>query len=135
MTVATFGKLYAACFVTFFALDLLWLGVVAKGFYQAQLGHLTREQVQWPAALAFYVIYLAAVVALCVWPAVAERSLVGALWRGAVFGLAAYAAFDLTSLALLKDFPSTVVWVDLAWGTVLTATVSAAGFKASAFVT
>jgi uncharacterized membrane protein len=131
---AAFLKLYAACFVTFFALDLLWLGVVAKNFYQAQLGHLTREQVQWPAALMFYLIYLAAVVALCVLPAVEQRSLVGAVWRGALFGIAAYAAFDLTSLALLKDFPSTVVYVDLAWGTVLTATVSAAGFKASQFV-
>lgn len=131
---AAFLKLYAACFVTFFALDLLWLGVVAKNFYQAQLGHLTREQVQWPAALMFYLIYLAAVVALCVLPAVEQRSLVGAVWRGALFGIAAYSAFDLTSLALLKDFPSTVVYVDLAWGTVLTATVSAAGFKASQFV-
>jgi uncharacterized membrane protein len=65
---------------------------------------------------------------------VEQRSLVGAVWRGALFGIAAYAAFDLTSLALLKDFPSTVVYVDLAWGTVLTATVSAAGFKASQFV-
>ncbi len=131
---ATFLKLYAACFVTFFALDLLWLGVVAKGFYQEQLGHLTRDQVQWPAAIAFYLIYLVAVVALCVLPAVEQRSLVGALWRGALFGVAAYAAFDLTSLALLKDFPAKVVFVDLAWGTVLTASVSAAGFKASQFV-
>ena len=53
---------------------------------------------------------------------------------GALFGLAAYAAFDLTSLALLKDFPSGVVLVDLAWGTVLTASVSAAGFKAAGWL-
>ena len=121
-------KVYAACFTAFFALDLLWLGVVAKGFYQKHLGHLMREDVQWPAALAFYLIYLAAIVILCVLPALEKQSLGRAVALGAVFGLAAYAAFDLTSLALLKGFPVPAVMVDLVWGTVLTASVSAAGY-------
>ena len=124
-------KVYVASLLVFFALDLTWLGVVAKGFYNAQLGHLTRPDVQWPAALLFYLIYVVAIVVLCVAPAVEKQSLGRALALGAVFGLAAYAAFDLTSLALLKDFPSKVVWVDLAWGTVLTASVSAAGYVAA----
>ncbi len=123
-------KLYAACVAVFLALDLTWLGVVARGFYQAQLGHLMRPNVIWPAALLFYLIYVAAIVILCVLPAVEKQSLGRAAFLGAVFGLAAYAAFDLTSLALLKDFPVKAVVVDLAWGTVLTAAVSAAGFLA-----
>jgi len=117
--------IYLASLAAFFALDLLWLGVVAKGFYQAQLGHLMRPDVQWPAALLFYV---GAIVILCVLPAAEKQSLGRALALGAVFGLAAYAAFDLTSLALLKDFPMKAVVVDLTWGTVLTACVSAAGY-------
>ena len=120
--------IYLASLGAFFALDLLWLGVVAKGFYQAQLGHLMRPDVQWPAALLFYLIYVAAIVILCVLPAAEKQSLGRALALGAVFGLAAYAAFDLTSLALLKDFPMQAVLVDLTWGTVLTACVSAAGY-------
>ncbi len=131
MSLALHAKLFVACLLVFFALDLTWLGVVAKGFYNGQLGHLMRANVLWPAALLFYVIYVAAIVVLCVEPAVAKQSLARALWLGAVFGLAAYAAFDLTSLALLKDFPAKVVVVDLAWGTVLTACVSAAGYLAA----
>jgi uncharacterized membrane protein len=131
VTLGTHLKVYAACIVVFFALDLTWLGVVAKGFYNAQMGHLLRPDVQWGAALLFYLLYVAAIVVLCVAPAVEKQSLGRALALGAVFGLAAYAAFDLTSLAQLKDFPTRVVYVDLAWGTVLTASVSAAGYLAA----
>lgn len=128
---AYYIKLYAACTAVFFALDIVWLGFVAKGFYQKQMGHLLADNTRWGAAIAFYLIYVAAIVVLCVLPAVEKQSLVRALALGAVFGLAAYAAFDLTSLALLKGFPSGVVPVDLAWGVVLTASVSAAGFYAA----
>lgn len=128
MSFASHLRIYAACVAVFFALDLLWLGVVAKGFYRAQMGHLLRPDVRWGAALSFYLIYVAAIVVLCVAPAVEKQSIGRALALGALFGLAAYAAFDLTSLALLKEFPVKVVFVDLAWGMVLTAAVSAAGY-------
>jgi uncharacterized membrane protein len=131
VSVAAYLKIYAASLVVFLALDLTWLGVVAKGFYQAQLGHLMRPDVQWGAALLFYLIYVVAIVVLCVAPAVEKQSMGRALALGAVFGLAAYAAFDLTSFALLKGFPVKAVVVDLAWGTVLTAAVSAAGYLAA----
>lgn len=128
---AFYLKLYAACTAVFFALDITWLGFVAKGFYQRQMGHLLADQTKWGAAIAFYLIYVAAIVVLCVLPAVEKQSVGRALALGAVFGLAAYAAFDLTSLALLKGFPAGVVPIDLAWGIVLTASVSAAGFYAA----
>lgn len=128
---AFYLKLYALCTAAFFALDITWLGFVARGFYRHQMGHLLREDTNWGAALAFYLIYVAAIVILCVLPAVEKQSLTRALALGAVFGLAAYAAFDLTSLALLRGFPAGVVPVDLAWGVVLTGSVSAAGFYAA----
>lgn len=128
MAIAFYLKLYAACTAVFFALDIAWLGFIAKGFYTQQMGHLLRDDTRWGAAIAFYLIYVAAIVILCVLPAVEKQSLARAATLGAVFGLAAYAAFDLTSLALLKGFPSGVVPVDLAWGVILTASVSAAGY-------
>ena len=124
MPAIQFLKLYATAIVVFFALDLSWLGVVAKKFYADQLGHLTRPDVQWGAAILFYLIYVAAIIVLCVKPGIERDSVGRAVALGALFGLAAYAAFDLTSLALLKDFPLKVAVVDLAWGTVLTGTVS-----------
>jgi uncharacterized membrane protein len=129
--IAYYLKLYAATTAVFFALDIAWLGFVAKGIYQRQMGHLLAENTRWGAAIAFYLIYVAAIVILCVLPAVEKQSVVRALALGAVFGLAAYAAFDLTSLALIKGFPSGIVPLDLAWGVVLTASVSAAGFYAA----
>ena len=128
MPIGTMASLYGATLAVFFALDILWLGFVARTFYARQMGHLLRAETQWGAALLFYLIYVAAILVLCVWPAVEKQSLPRAAALGAVFGLAAYAAFDLTSLALLKDFPATVVYVDLTWGVVLTAAVSSAGY-------
>lgn len=123
-----FLKLYAATAAVFFALDLTWLGVVAKGFYKAQMGHLMRPDTQWVPAVLFYLIYVAAIIVLCVKPGLERESMGRAVAMGAVFGLAAYAAFDLTSLALLKDFPLKVALVDLAWGTFVTAAVSGASY-------
>ncbi len=124
-----FLKLYAATFAVFMAIDLAWLGGIAKGFYNRQMGHLLRADVQWGAAVLFYLIYVAAIIVLCVKPAVEKDSLSRAVYLGAVFGLAAYAAFDLTALALFKDFPLLGTIVDLCWGTVLTASVAAASFQ------
>lgn len=128
MTALFYVKLYAATTGVFFLLDVMWLGVIAKGFYARQMGHLLRDDVQWPAAVVFYLIYVAAILVLCVLPAVEKQSLARAIGTGALFGLAAYAAFDLTALALLKGFPLQGALVDLAWGTVLTGSVSAAGY-------
>ena len=129
MSASVLLKLYPAMLAAFLALDVAWLGVVARGLYQRQMGHLMRPQANWGAAVPFYLIYVGAILVLCVLPAVEKGSLPRALWLGAVFGLAAYAAFDLTALAVLKDFPSGIVAVDLTWGVVLTASVSAVGYR------
>lgn len=130
MTTIAFLKVYVVVLGVFLAMDLTWLGLVARGFYQEQLGYLMRPDGRVGAAVLFYLIYVVAVVVLVVAPAVEQESLGRAVWAGALFGLAAYAAFDLTSLALVRDFPVKVAVVDLTWGVVLTTSVSAAGFWA-----
>ena len=124
MPIIQFLKLYAATAAVFFALDLTWLGVVAKRVYAEQMGHLTRTDVQWVPAVLFYLVYVAAILVLCVKPGLERDSVGRAVAMGALFGLAAYAAFDLTGLALLKDFPLKGALIDLTWGTFVTATVS-----------
>ena len=111
-------------------IDLVWLGVVARSFYQVQMGHLMRAQVNWTAAIAFYLVFISGIVVLVVWPAIERQSLVHAIAAGALFGLVTYAAYDLTNLATLDGFPVTVAIVDLVWGTVLCSTVSAATYLA-----
>lgn len=132
MTVAGFFKLYGVAVVAFFVIDMIWLGVVARGFYQTHMGDLLKPNVNWAAAIAFYLIFLVGLVILVIGPAVEKESLAQAVALGALFGLVTYAAYDLTNLATLEGFPVIVAVVDLAWGAVLCASVSAITFAASA---
>lgn len=123
-------KLYGLTTVAFFAIDLVWLGVVASNFYDRHLGPLLREDVVWGAAIAFYLLYIAGILVFAVLPGLSEGSLVRAVGLGVFFGLVAYATFDLTSMALIQGFNWTVVAVDLVWGMVLTGSVAAVGYAA-----
>jgi uncharacterized membrane protein len=116
--------LYAVALPVFLVIDLLWLGVVARSFYQGQMGHLMRANVNWTAAIVFYLVFVAGIVVLVVWPSLERQSLTHALAMGALFGLVTYAAYDLTNLATLEGFPLKVALVDLVWGAVLCASVS-----------
>lgn len=135
MPASALAQTYGLMTVTFFAIDLLWLGIVAKPFYQAHLGPLLRPDVRWGPAILFYLVFIAGIMVLAVLPGVERASLWRAVALGAFFGFVAYATFDLTCLALFKGFPDIVVVVDMAWGTVLSATVAAAGFTAARWAT
>lgn len=128
MAIGAFLKLYGATAAVFFAIDLIWLGVVAQGFYERHLGHLLAAQVRWGPAVLFYLIFIGGLLVFAVLPGLAAGSLARTLALGAFLGFFAYATFDLTCAALFKGFPDTVVVVDMVWGTVLSATVSAAGY-------
>ena len=123
-------KLYGLTTLAFFAIDLVWVGVVAKGFYDKHLGSLLREDVVWTAAAGFYLLYIAGIVVFAILPALEAGSVGRAIGLGAFFGLVAYATFDLTSMALIRGFNWTVVGVDLVWGMVLTGSVATVGFYA-----
>ncbi len=135
MTIGGFLKLYSVAVVVFFVIDLTWLGVIARSFYQAQMGHLMRPSVNWAAAVVFYLIFVLGIVVLSVLPAVERQSLTHAILLGGLLGLVTYAAYDLTNLATLEGFPLKVALVDMVWGTVLCATVSAITFLASTRLT
>lgn len=116
--------LAAVAFPIMFILDLLWIGVVGAGFYKSQLGSMLRPDVIWPAALAFYVIYALAVAFFVILPGVEAGSVLRVALTAAFFGLAAYAAYDLTNLATVTGWPLPLTFVDLLWGIVVTAVTS-----------
>ncbi len=122
---------YLATLVVFSIVDTLWLGVVARGFYRAELGDLLAPEVRLWAAVLFYLVYAAGIVVFAVLPAIRAESLVTALVMGALFGFFAYATYDLTNLATLRDWPLRMSVVDMAWGTVLTAGGAVAGSMAA----
>ena len=123
-----FIKLYFITLPVFFAVDMVWLGLVAKNFYAKQIGFLMKENVNWPAALAFYLLFIVGLVVFVITPAVEDDAWQHALFRGALFGLITYATYDLTNLATLKDWPFSVTVVDLLWGSILAAAVATISF-------
>ncbi len=119
------GVPFLVAVVVFSVIDLIWLTSVGKPLYDELLGHLLAERANAGAAVAFYAIYLAGLVFFVIDPALAAGSWRKALAVGAFFGFVTYATWDLTNLAVLADFPLAIVPIDLAWGTVLGASVSA----------
>lgn len=119
-----FIKLFAIALPVFFVIDMVWLGLVAKDFYRGQIGTLMKSDVNWTAAIIFYLIFIVGLVVFVITPAVEKGSWAHALIFGALFGLVCYATYDLTNLAVAKDWPLLVTIVDLVWGGVLAASVS-----------
>ncbi len=128
MSFSYYLKLYLLTIPVFFVIDIVWLGVVAKKFYQNYLGHLLAEQVNWLAAIIFYLMYIAGIIYFAVSPALDKNVASDALIKGALFGFITYATYDFTNWATLKDWPITVVFVDVLWGTVLGGLVAISSF-------
>lgn len=123
-------KLYFCTLLAFFAIDMVWLVIVARGFYQKHLGFLIRSNPNWSAAVVFYLLFVFGLLVFVVVPSLEAGSTKKVLILGALFGLITYATYDLTNLATVKDWPWVVTVVDLLWGGILATSVSYLGFLA-----
>jgi uncharacterized membrane protein len=117
-------KLYLITFLAFLGIDSLWLGLIAPSFYRSQIGHLMAENANFPAAAAFYLIYIFGMVFFVIEPAMHGQTIKQAVLRGALYGFITYATYDLTNHATLQDWPLLMTVVDMTWGTVLCASVT-----------
>jgi uncharacterized membrane protein len=116
--------LYLVTLVVLVGLDFLYLGVFAKGFFQAQVGDMLGDVRPLPAVL-FYLVYIAGVLIFVSAPSTATPQ--STLLYGALFGLFCYATFELTSLAMLKHWTWPVAILDMSWGAIVTAIAATAG--------
>ena len=128
MSFMTSLKLYLLTMPVFFAVDLLWLGVLARDFYREQLGHIVAPEVYWPAALVFYLLFIVGILYFAVAPALARRSIWRAVLNGLLFGFFTYMTYELTNLATLAGWPLKVVLADTLWGMTLCASVAALSY-------
>jgi len=126
--------LYIIATITFFAIDLTWLGLIARKFYLDQLGHLMKTDINWVAAISFYLIFIVGILVFAVYPAINSNSIQKAIILGALFGFIAYATYDLTNLATLKDWPIKLVIVDMIWGAILSTLVASITFYLSRYI-
>ncbi len=123
MSTVTFIHLYAIAIPIFFIIDMVWLGWLAKNFYQTKLGYLLGE-VNWVAAIVFYLIFLVGLTYFAIYPGVQAGAVGQAVFLGMLFGFFTYATYNLTNLATIRDWPLLVSLVDMAWGAFLGALVS-----------
>jgi uncharacterized membrane protein len=127
MNILFYLKLYALTVPVFFVIDIFWLGVVAKGFYRRKLNFILSDDVNWAAAVIFYLIYIVGILFFAVRPAIAGNSWREAALLGGLFGFFTYATYDLTNMATIRNWPIAIVAIDILWGVclcVLVATVS-----------
>ncbi len=116
--------LWAIAFALLLVIDMIWLMWLGRGFYIEEIGGLLLEQPNLIAAFGFYALYIAGLVYLVIAPAAEADSVMKAVISGAVFGLVAYATYDLTNLAVMKGFTLKIALIDMVWGMVLSAAVS-----------
>jgi len=117
--VLLFIKLFLIAFILFLLIDMVWLGLIAKPLYQQYLGGLLKANVNWIAAIIFYIIFIVGLVLFVIYPAMDKKSLSTAMLYGALFGFITYATYDLTNLATMNHWPLEITLIDLAWGTFL----------------
>lgn len=124
---------YIVTAVIFLGIDFIWLSRTMS-FYKQELGGLLAEKPDLSVAALFYTIYVAGILVFAIVPAERNGSWIWALLLGAALGLVAYATYDLTNLATLKDWSAKVAIADIVWGTFLTAVSALAGYAAMSLI-
>lgn len=119
---------YATTALTMLVLDGFWLTLATPRLYKPRIGELLADKPSLPPAVVFYFLYVAAIVVLAIQPALREGGWRRLLTHAVVFGLVAYATYDLTNQATLKTWSTTITLVDMAWGTLVTTAAASTGY-------
>ncbi|MEA9603428.1 MULTISPECIES: DUF2177 family protein [unclassified Polynucleobacter] len=113
--------IYLSFLIALIAIDLVWLLGIAKNLYRNEMGDLMASEPKLLAGLAFYLLYALGVCIFVIVPALSKQSWIYALQYGALFGLFCYMTYDLTNLAVVRNFPTQLAFIDIAWGSFVTA--------------
>jgi uncharacterized membrane protein len=134
MTAKQTANAYLASAIVFLVLDAAWLTTMADRLYRPALGRLLLDRFELAPAALFYALYVIGIVVFAVAPGLASGRWTTSLGLGALLGLIAYATYDLTNQATLRDWPWRVTLADLGWGTLVTAVAAAAGCRITAWL-
>jgi len=131
---AVYASTYIATALVMLVMDSAWLYVMAGRLYRPQIGALMRDGFDPVAAVIFYVVFVAGIVTFVGVPALEGARWTTPLWRGALFGLVAYATYDLTNQATLRGWSWLITGADLVWGMTLTGISAALGVSLARIV-
>ena len=112
---------YFSFLVSFVIIDFIWLLGIAKNLYRDDMGSLIASEPKLLAGLGFYILYALGASIFVILPAISKQSWLYAVQYGALFGFFCYMTYDLTNLAVIRDFPMRLAFVDIAWGSAVTA--------------
>lgn len=112
---------YFSFLLTLIAIDLIWLLGIAKNLYRDDMGSLMASEPKLLAGLGFYLLYALGSTIFVILPALSKQSWMHAVQYGALFGFFCYMTYDLTNLAVIRDFPTRLAFIDIAWGSAVTA--------------
>jgi uncharacterized membrane protein len=132
--VTIYAIAYAITLIIFVVLDAVWLASTTNAIYRPVLGDILAVRLRIAPAIAFYFVYPLGVVIFAVAPALKAGSLVSALGYGALFGLFAYATYELTNFATLRNWTLSLVVIDTLWGVFVTGMTAALACSATRFV-
>ena len=100
---------YAVMLVLLPAIDFAWIGGVARGLYQGEIGALLAPHPRLVPAVIFYVLYAAGLLIFVVAPGLDRGDWRRTIGMAALFGLIAYSVYDLTNLSVaLKGFTTKI---------------------------
>jgi uncharacterized membrane protein len=119
---------YFSFLVSFVIIDFIWLLGIAKNLSRDDMGSLMASEPKLLAGLGFYLLYALGASIFVILPAISKQSFLYAVQYGALFGFFCYMTYDLTNLAVIRDFPMRLAFVDIVWGSAVTAASSAVAY-------
>ena len=119
---------YFSFLLTLIVIDLIWLLGIAKNLYRDDMGSLMASEPKLLAGLGFYLLYALGTAIFVILPALSKQSWMYAVQYGALFGFFCYMTYDLTNLAVIRDFPTRLAFIDIAWGSAVTALSAAIAY-------
>lgn len=125
----TYVAAYVAALVVFAVIDGAWLYFMGQYLYKPTLGEILAPDVRLGPAIAFYLLFPVGLTIFGVEPALKSGSMSTAIVYGALFGLFAYATYDLTNFATLKNWTLQITLIDITYGAIVAGLASAAGYS------
>ena len=126
--------MYFSFLLSLIVIDLIWLLGIAKNLYRNDMGSLMASEPKLLAGLGFYLLYALGTSIFVIIPAISKQSWIYALQYGALFGFFCYMTYDLTNLAVIRDFPVRLALIDIAWGAAVTAISATIAYSVGARV-
>ncbi len=124
---------YATILIVYCAIDAVWLSVMAPRMYKPTLRDILLKDFRLAPAIVLYLAYPAGILVFATLPALDAGSARPALIYGALLGALAYATYDLTNYATLRNWTLRMTVIDIIWGAVVTAIPAMASFYATGF--